>query len=182
MKKGNFSRGFAKKAAMMKSSSTGSSSKRLTPEQIEAAKVAEVIIGIDPGKHTGFAVWSRKMQSLNLGMFDFWGLIKTLELMNNLYQRKMFVRIEDPNQNPAMHWNQHKAGSINNAANIAQKVGMNKRDAQLIMEFLEKNGIPFEAVKPTKTKLKADEFKKITGYQGKTNEHNRDAGMLCYKY
>ena len=37
-------------------------------------------------------------------------------------------------------------------------------------------------VDPTnnRTKLNAEQFKRITKYQGQTNEHNRDAAMLVY--
>jgi hypothetical protein len=43
-------------------------------------------------------------------------------------------------------------------------------------------GIPYELVAPknNKTKVAADYFKKLTGYQERTNEHCRDSCMLVF--
>lgn len=45
-------------------------------------------------------------------------------------------------------------------------------------------GIPFELVAPknNKTKVSADYFKKLTGWEGRTNEHERDCAMLVFGY
>lgn len=36
--------------------------------------------------------------------------------------------------------------------------------------------------KNNKTKLDATKFKQITGWKERTNEHGRDAAMLCFGY
>lgn len=47
-------------------------------------------------------------------------------------------------------------------------------------DFCKIWGIPYELVEPkrNKTKVKADHFKKLTGWAGQTNEHERDAAFL----
>ena len=64
-----------------------------------------------------------------------------------------------------------------------QGVGSVKRDAQIWQNFCEHYGFEHELVAPKNnmTKLSAEQFKKITGWQHKTNEHGRDAAMLIFK-
>ena len=62
----------------------------------------------------------------------------------------------------------------------AQNVGMNKRDAQLLIAYAEAHNFQVLAVRPTRTKLKADTFKKMTGWDKRTNQHARDAAMLVF--
>ena len=65
---------------------------------------------------------------------------------------------------------------------VLQGVGSVKRDAGIWEDFLRDLGVPFEMVAPKNniTKLSADSFRKITGWQSKTNEHSRDAAMLVF--
>ena len=60
--------------------------------------------------------------------------------------------------------------------------GAAKRDAKIWEEFLQDYGIPYEAHKPQArgTKWSAETFANVTGYKGRTNEHNRDAALLVY--
>ena len=49
---------------------------------------------------------------------------------------------------------------------------------------MNETGIDFELVNPKHqkgaTKKTADEFKQLTGWQGRANEHGRDAAMLIF--
>ena len=154
-------------------------------EHIDAKRNAEFIVGIDPGKHTGIAIWERKAQRfIILDEVTFWEVIGIFKAWSNRGMLKaLYVRIEDPNLNKPIFWS-GKGGLKGRATEdkVTQSVGMNKRDAQLLIEFMEREGIAFEAVQPTNTKKSAEEFKMITGYEGITNEHKRDAGMLVFRY
>jgi hypothetical protein len=61
-----------------------------------------------------------------------------------------------------------------------QGAGSIKRDCSRWEEFLTHHNIPHARIAPkaNRTKLTADQFKRITGWQGRTNEHARDAAML----
>lgn len=63
-----------------------------------------------------------------------------------------------------------------------QGAGSIKRDCQRWEEFLTYHAIPFEEIAPknNRTKISAEEFKRLTGWQEKTNEHGRDAAMLVF--
>ena len=63
-----------------------------------------------------------------------------------------------------------------------QGAGSVKRDATIWEDFCKDLGIRYEAVPPHKgmTKWSAETFANITGWQGKTSEHARDAALLVY--
>lgn len=141
-------------------------------------------IGIDPGVNTGFAVYESKSKKiLELYTTDFWGCTGAI---NTLFERLgygMVVVIEDPNLNKSIHWNQIpdiKKLGINGQCKFAQNVGMNKKEADLIIKYLKLKGIPHKAIKPTASKKDAIYVKRVTGYKGSTNEHTRDAIMLVF--
>ena len=64
-----------------------------------------------------------------------------------------------------------------------QRTGFNVggvyREAELLIEKAGRLKLPCIIQKP-QGKIKADEFKKITGWTARTNQHERDAGMLCF--
>ena len=137
-------------------------------------KKYDYIIGIDPGTHTGLAVWTglnlAQVQTLMihealLAVHDWNGLVN------------IFVRIEDARLRT---WYGNDKGDRAKS----QGVGSIKRDCAIWEDFCKDLGIDYEMVKPgrVKTKLTAASFKNLTGWEGRTTEHSRDAGFLCFKY
>ena len=136
-----------------------------------------VIIGIDPGTHTGYAVWSvchKQFFTLETGNIHEY-LYRIRNLHNDDY--KIFVRIEDAR---LRKW----YGDDKGDRAKSQGVGSIKRDCAIWYDFCKDLGIDYEMVAPKaiKTKLTAKSFKNMTGWEGRTNEHSRDAGMLCWQY
>jgi hypothetical protein len=88
------------------------------------------------------------------------------------------------------------------AMKVAQNVGMSKAAAQLIISMMEKAGVPVLTIPPSDrhradreslkanfrgvqmlsmpTKTTAEQFRQLTGYAGRSNEHNRDAATLIH--
>ena len=56
----------------------------------------------------------------------------------------------------------------------------NHATGKLLAEMAKECGLAVVLVKPTRTKLKAEDFNRITGWQGRTNQEQRDAGMLIW--
>ena len=133
-------------------------------------------IGIDPGVHTGFAVWDKinnKLQQVHTLKIHQAMLIIKYDYSDTPIWENTFVRVEDPRMATYLRGDDmHKA----------QGAGSVKRDAGIWEDFLTQLGIPFEMVRPNKktTKLNANTFKRITGYTGKTSVHGRDAAMLVF--
>ena len=139
-----------------------------------------IYIGIDPGTHTGVAVWSTKERKF----ID----VRTLKL----HQALAYV-------GETCDW--AKANDINvflifedarlrkwygNDPEIVRKkmkgAGSVERDCSVWEEFCEDNFIEYESKKPAKgmTKMSAESFNLYTGWQGRTSNHARDAGMLVF--
>lgn len=155
----------------------------------------DVLIGIDPGRKTGLAMYSRKAKLLaELKTLDFWGLYVFLRsLAAQGKARNILFVVEDPNDNKPLFG---KGITINPRLSppelmkrvrmrekMAQNVGSNKREASLILEALERLGLRYYARPPRQGgKMDAQGFKQLTGWQARTNEHVRDAAMLVFGY
>lgn len=63
-----------------------------------------------------------------------------------------------------------------------QGVGSVKRDSAIWEEFCVFHDVDFELVAPknNKTKITSEYFKRLTGWQHRTNTHGRDAAMLIW--
>lgn len=132
----------------------------------------DIIIGLDTGKNTGFAVWNTNDKILET--VETLLIHEAMERINDLNPDfKVKIRFEDARQRKWFG----KAGREQ-----LQGAGSIKRDAAIWEDFLKDKGIDFEPVAPknNKTKLDAKTFKKITGYPLQTNVHERDAAMLVF--
>jgi hypothetical protein len=141
---------------------------------------AEIIVGIDPGKLTGVAVYDRRAKRfLSLDSLPFW---KAVALVDDLRKRHigLRVRLEDPNLIGGMYARHDVETGRRRREKMASDVGKNKRDAQLWRELFETWGVECERVKPVRAKRTAGYFRALTGWKGSTNEHKRDAGMLVW--
>ena len=130
-----------------------------------------ICIGIDPGTHTGVAVWdSKEGKFLSLETLPIHRAM--VEVMNLRIGREILVVFEDARQRK---W----YGKGNTNAKL-QGAGSVKRDCSIWEEFCKDYGIPFRAIPPVKgaTKVSPEYFKLISHYKGRTSEHSRDAAML----
>ena len=139
-----------------------------------------ICIGIDPGTHTGVAVWdSREGKFLSLETLPIHrALEKVKEMshpfwhMDRLYHDDIQVVFEDARQRT---W----FGKGDTYAKL-QGAGSVKRDCSIWEDFCKDYGIPYWAKPPVKgaTKVSAEYFKMVSHYTGRTSEHSRDAAML----
>ncbi len=136
----------------------------------ETLTAAELIIGIDPGVNTGYAIWMTNQKHLAQVIS-----LPIHEVMQDLLIKRntiKLVRFEDARLRKYFTGGKEKA----------QGAGSIKRDSKIWEDYLTWLGVPFEmgAPKDSRTKLDAITFKKLTGYPHKTNEHGRDAAMLVF--
>lgn len=130
-----------------------------------------ICIGIDPGTHTGVAVWdSREGKFLSLETLPIHRAMRKVMEWN--YNHPVQVVFEDARQRT---WFGH-----GNVAAKAQGAGSVKRDCSIWEDFCKDYEIPFQAKPPVKgaTKVTSEYFKMISGWTGRTSEHSRDAAML----
>ncbi len=140
------------------------------------------ILGIDPGTQTGVALWNAEVgRFLAVNSFP---LHRALEYVTNYLRGYSCAPVifEDARQRQwfgAADERQRKYGAA-----IREGVGSVKRDCTIWEEFLQDSGVPYLARKPSSgsTKWKAEQFKRLTKWDGPTNEHGRDAGVLVYGF
>jgi hypothetical protein len=134
------------------------------------------VIGIDTGVKTGLATWvtaTRELQRVDKFAID--QAMQIVREYASFYSNDILVRVEDARlANYGRRNDQHRA----------RGAGSVMRDAKIWQDFLTREGIPYEMVRPRKefTKWKADTFNRFTGWKGRTTSHGRDAAMLVYGY
>lgn len=137
----------------------------------------KILIGIDTGVHTGFAVAFdhgeggvlQKVQSLSITQ----AMQSVLEYEDEHDLKDIMLYIEDARKRTWFTGGREKA----------QGVGSVKRDAQIWEDWCKEQGINFKLIHPAAnaTKKKVEDFTRMTGWTGRTNEHGRDAAMLVFK-
>lgn len=134
-------------------------------------------IGIDPGTHTGFAVWDDREQKFiemeTMSIHRAIAAVMEYRYKTQVMHEELMVIFEDARQRT---W----FGRDKNTNAKLQGAGSIKRDCSIWEDFLKDYSIPFRAVPPMKggTKLTSGYFKMLSGWEGKTSNHARDAAML----
>ena len=133
-----------------------------------------IYIGIDPGTHTGVAVWDTKERNLlSLETLPIHQALIKVMMWRDRVGHDLQVVFEDARQRT---W----FGRDKNTKAKLQGAGSIKRDCSIWEDFCKDYQIPFLAVPPIKggTKLSEVYFKTISGWKGRTSNHARDAAML----
>ena len=131
-----------------------------------------LMVGLDTGTHTGFAVWDKDKKVLT--ELSTLKIHRAMERVRELsVSDEIVVYFEDARLRT---W-------FGNAGREAlQGAGSVKRDCSIWEDYLTDLGVEFHPVAPKNnaTKLNAAFFEKITGWKGRTSEHARDAAMLVF--
>lgn len=139
------------------------------------------IIGIDPGGTTGMCIYhkaEKRIKVLTSGtMLD---CIYTLDLYYKDISRQAFFRIEDARLRkwiPKEKTESAERGRREGAGHV-------KAHCAIWEDYCKRNHIAYELVAPknNKTKVTAAYFKKLTGWDKQTNNHERDAALLVVGY
>ena len=136
-----------------------------------------ILIGIDTGVKTGFAV------AFDNGLGGELQQVCSLTITQAMDEVKAVIA-QHQNNNVRLYIEDARLRTwFTGGREKAQGVGSVKRDASIWETWCQENGVDCLMVHPkaNATKLKADAFKRVTGWVGQTNEHGRDAAMLVYK-
>ena len=130
------------------------------------------VIGIDPGKNTGYAEYDGELFAFKI---TFW---RAVDLISAYLPEETAVIVELPRSKHVWHGKGQNSKAM---ARTGVNVGSVVREAELLAERFISLGYTVVTVHP-KGKTTAEEVKHITGYEGRTNEHTRDAIMLAWSH
>lgn len=136
----------------------------------------KILIGIDPDtEKSGVAIKSDELKLYNMTFFELYDFLTTFKLETETI--KVYIECGFLNGG-----NRHKVsgGSLALNSKIGERIGANHEVAKKLCEMCEYLKIEFIQVRPTKTKTNSDYFKKITGYNKRTNQEQRDACLLIW--
>jgi hypothetical protein len=132
-----------------------------------------LLIGLDPGIKTGIAFFSNG-DLVGLDTCAPW------EVESHLNDVKRIVFEDSRLQSVVFNRGATSAATLK----IARNVGEIDAWCKLIVALAEKHQIPSLGISPKHkgAKLDAEQFKMLTGWQGPTNQHERDAAMIACPY
>lgn len=138
-----------------------------------------IVIGIDPGVETGLAVWNvLDLRFLAVESGDILEVMQKVLTWRDVWDLQLLI-FEDARLrtwfSPERDEKQQKYG-----AGVREGVGSVKRDCGIWETFCIRHEIRYEAKYPSRTKYSPEEFQRLTGWQGQTNVHKRDAGMIVH--
>ena len=134
-----------------------------------------VVLGIDPGARTGVAIY-------RAGQLDELRTIGPHEIDELLTELRPGRVIFEDSRLQSHTWS--AAPSRAAAAKMARNVGEIDAWCRLITAVCARLEIDAHGISPLAkgAKVKTEAFARITGWTGSSNEHNRDAAMVAWKY
>ena len=132
------------------------------------------ILGIDPGAHTGIAVYRG-------GTLAELHTVQPVHIAAHIAAIKPARVIFEDSRLQSHTWT--TAASRGAAAKMARNVGQIDAWCSLIVAICEHHGIPALGISPLGkgAKLDAEQFAKLTGWEGASNQHTRDAAAVAWQ-
>jgi len=141
--------------------------------------MSKVFIGIDCDvTKSGLAYYYPESKNFVLKNLSFFELFDELKMMKQT-GNEITVIIEAGWLNKS-NWHAVNKGSAAINAQIGQRTGANHETGKKIAEMCEYLQLKYELKKPSKAKMDSKTFNAITGVSCRTNQEQRDAGILIY--
>ncbi|WP_103018123.1 hypothetical protein [Alicycliphilus denitrificans] len=136
-----------------------------------------LILGIDPGAETGVASYVDG-KLVGLQTIEPWDVERFLRVSGAVR-----VVFEDSRLETRL-WNARTKGAYGAALATARSVGQVDAWCTLITAICGDLGIPAHGISPTAKGAKVDAaaFGRITGWEKRSNQHERDAAMVAWPY
>lgn len=135
-------------------------------------------IGLDPGVHTGYAVWNRELRALV--MVTAFPIHKAMREVEGAHEVGLVHSVVFEDARQRTWFGAADARQAARGAGVREGVGSVKRDCAIWEAFLTDLGVPFEMRKPAAgtTKWAASYFNRVAKWTEPTNQHGRDAAVL----
>ncbi len=138
-----------------------------------------IVIGLDPGTITGFAKRNTALRAFE--EVSSYSIHRAMDLVLAEHRRvpdQLLVIFEDARLR--QFFSKVDKQQEDYGDGVREGAGAAKRDAAIWDDFLADHKIPSISQAPRGTKRSAQEFRVLTGWQGRTNEHSRDAGLMIF--
>ena len=133
------------------------------------------VLGLDPGASTGCALFEDG-KLISLSTIEPWRIPEVIQLMADR------VIFEDSRLQSNV-WGVSKMPRAA-AMKVARNIGQIDAWCALIVAVCDVCKVPAHGISPKGkgAKLDAGQFAKVTGYDLRSNQHERDAGMVAWAY
>ena len=134
-----------------------------------------LILGIDPGSNTGLATYI-------FGKLVHLDTIAPVEIAARIELARPARVVFEDSRLLSYTWTTIKSRPA--ALKMARNVGEVDAWCKLIVAVCEQFAIPAHGISPKGkgAKVGAEQFTRITGWDERSNEHERDAAMVAYPY
>jgi hypothetical protein len=132
------------------------------------------VIGIDPGVNTGVALFTNgKLLSLQT--------IQPIDIQDCVKRSFADLIVFEDSRLQSAVWVPSKNKAVAN--NIARKIGQVDALCSLIEEICRRWEIKFMRVSPKAkgAKMNSEDFNLFTGWEHRSNQHERDAAMVAWQ-
>lgn len=147
-----------------------------------------VIIGIDPGQHCGLAVCKdgllRELHTVApFELVDWLKMQRVVAYEADVRGDSLCLVFEDSRLQSYV-WNASGKSRADGALRIARNLGQVDALCSMVQEWATVHGVPFIGVSPKAkgAKMDAATFASLTGWTGRSNQHERDAASLAWRY
>lgn len=132
------------------------------------------VVGIDPGVNTGWAMYT----SGKLVLLD---TIEPIDIQSFILTREADLFVFEDSRLQSAVWVPSKNKAVAN--NIARKIGQVDALCAIIQDTCERYDIKYMRVSPKAKggKMNAEDFNMLTGWTGRSNQHERDAAMVAFQ-
>lgn len=133
------------------------------------------ILGMDPGANTGVAHFVN-------GELARLETIAPHQIERTLREAMPVLVVFEDSRLQSHTWTRGKSGAA--SAKMARNVGQVDAWCTLITSICGELGIPAHGISPAAkgAKVNAERFAALTGWDGRSNEHERDGAMVAWPY
>lgn len=134
-----------------------------------------ILLGIDPGQHTGLAIFDG-------GRLAELRTITPVEIDRAITSIMPGRVVFEDSRLQSHVWTTSTSKAA--AAKMARNLGEIDALCKLIVAVCERLDIPAHGISPLGKgqKMAADQFERITGWTGRSNQHERDGAMVAWPY
>jgi hypothetical protein len=133
-------------------------------------------LGIDPGARTGLCLWNGEKILALITVDHAKAFDEIKDWIGKFEIRRVGVELNESTHiyiRPGTNYSQH--------LRIAQNVEKNRGMAREMIAYCKGLGLEVKVLKPARTKMPQGQFDALTGWEGHSSSHSRDAWLVAVR-